>query len=164
MKKLITIVAFAVLTVTVSAQKLGHINSQELMQEMTEYKAAETELERYQGELMRDLEMFATLIKQDEAKFQEDAPSLTPEIKESRYKELMEKGQNFQNKQAEAEQKLQAKEAELMQVVLKKIKEVVDKVAKENNYAYIFDTSSLHYAGGEDITPLLKKELGIITE
>jgi len=27
---------------------------------MKEYKAAETELERYQGELMRELEMFAT--------------------------------------------------------------------------------------------------------
>jgi len=162
MKRIFTIVALAVVTISASAQKLGHINSQELMVEMSEYKAAETELERYQGELMRELEMFASLIKQDEAKFQEDAPNLTPEIKESRYNELMQKGQNFQQKQAEAEQKLQEKEAMLMQTVLKRIQEAVQKVAKENSFIYVFDTSSLHYAGGEDITPLLKKELGIV--
>ena len=44
MKKLITIVALAIVTMSSSAQKLGHINSQEVMVEMKEYKAAETEL------------------------------------------------------------------------------------------------------------------------
>ena len=161
MKKIFTIIALVAITISTSAQKLGHINSQEMMVQMTEYKAAETELERYQGELMRELEMFASLIKEDEARFQEDAPNLTPEIKESRYNELMQKGQNFQIKQGEAEQKLQEKEAMLMQTVLKRIKEGVQKVAKENGFTYVFDTSSLHFAGGEDITPLLKKELGI---
>ena len=164
MKKLITIVAVTLVTISTTAQKLGHINSQEMMVEMNEYKAAETELERYQGELMRELEMFATLIKQDEAKYIEDEPNLTEEIKASRYQELMEKSQNFQGKQGEAEKKLQDKEAMLMQTVLKRIKEAVQKVANENSYTYVFDTSSLHYAGGEDITVLLKKELGIVTE
>ena len=164
MKKGITIVALALATISTSAQKLGHINSQEMMVEMKEYKAAEVELERYQGELMRELEMYAGLIKQDEAKFQEEAPILTPEIKESRYNELMQKGQNFQAKQGEAEKKLQDKEAMLMQTVLKKIQDAIQKVAKENSFTYVFDTSSLHFAGGEDVTPLLKKELGIITE
>ena len=162
MKKLIVIVAVALVTISASAQKFGYINSQEMMVQMKEYKAAETELERYQGELMRELEMFATLIKQDEAKYIEDEPNLTEEIKASRYQELMQKSQNFQAKQGEAEKKLQDKEAMLMQTVLKKIQEAVQKVAKENSYTYVFDTSSLHFAGGEDITPLLKKELGIV--
>ena len=162
MKKLIVIVAVALVAISTSAQKLGHINSQEMMVQMKEYKAAETELERYQGELMRDLEMFATLIKQDEAKYIEDEPNLTEEIKASRYQELMQKSQNFKAKQGEAEKKLQDKEAMLMQTVLKKIQDAVQKVAKENSYTYVFDTSSLHFAGGEDITPLLKKELGIV--
>ena len=162
MKKLIVIVAVALVAISTSAQKLGHINSQEMMVQMKEYKAAETELERYQGELMRELEMFATLIKQDEAKYIEDEPNLTEEIKASRYQELMQKSQNFQTKQGETEKKLQDKQAMLMQTVLKKIQEAVQKVAKENSYTYVFDTSSLHFAGGEDITPLLKKELGIV--
>ena len=162
MKKLIVIAAVALVAISTSAQKLGHINSQEMMVQMKEYKAAETELERYQGELMRELEMFATLIKQDEAKYIEDEPNLTEEIKASRYQELMQKSQNFQAKQGEAEKKLQDKEAMLMQTVLKKIQDAVQKVAKENSYTYVFDTSSLHFAGGEDITPLLKKELGIV--
>ena len=106
MKKLILIAAVALVAISTSAQKLGHINSQEMMVQMKEYKAAETELERYQGELMRELEMFATLIKQDEAKYIEDEPNLTEEIKASRYQELMQKSQNFQAKQGEAEKKI----------------------------------------------------------
>ena len=164
MKKVITIVALALVTISTSAQKLGHINSQEMMVEMKEYKAAEDELERYQGELMRELEMFATLIKQDEAKYIEDEAKFNRRNKSFSLQELMQKSQNFQRKQGEAEKKLQDKEAMLMQTVLKKIQEAVQKVAKENSYTYVFDTSSLHFAGGEDVTPLLKKELGIITE
>ena len=132
MKKLIVIVAVALVAISTSAQKLGHINSQEMMVQMKEYKAAETELERYQGELMRELEMFATLIKQDEAKYIEDEPNLTEEIKASRYQELMQKSQNFQTKQGEAEKKLQDKEAMLMQTVLKKIQIKKQKKSKKN--------------------------------
>ena len=49
MKKLFVIAVLALGTISMSAQKLGHINSQEMMVQMKEYKAAETELERYQG-------------------------------------------------------------------------------------------------------------------
>jgi Skp family chaperone for outer membrane proteins len=38
----------------------------------------------------------------------------------------------------------------------------MNKVAKANGYAYIFDTKTLLYYGtGDDITPMVKKELGI---
>ena len=42
------------------------------------------------------------------------------------------------------------------------IQNAIDKVAKANGYAYIFDTKILlYYDNGDDITPLVKKELGI---
>ena len=37
-----------------------------------------------------------------------------------------------------------------------------EQMAKANGYAYIFDTKTLLYYGtGDDITPMVKKELGI---
>ena len=49
MKKVIVIVAVALVAISTSAQKLGHINSQEMMVQMKEYKAAETRI----GEISR---------------------------------------------------------------------------------------------------------------
>jgi outer membrane protein len=43
-----------------------------------------------------------------------------------------------------------------------KVRKAIDEVAKENKYSYIFDTQILlYYDGGDDVTPLVKKKLGI---
>ena len=161
MKKLLMILVLALIGVNVSAQKLGHINAQEIMLKTNEYKAASTEMERYTAELTKQLEMYAKLLQDAEAQFKKDAPSLPDEIKEDRYAELMEKGQKFQQQQMEAEQSLQEKEAKLLNDVMLKVQGAVATVAKANGYVYVFDVNNCHYAGGEDIGDLVKKELGV---
>lgn len=162
MKKVFTMIVIGLMTMNVMAQKLGHINSQEIMLQTTEYKAANTEMERYQNELKKQLEMYAGLLQEAEAQFQKDSPGLTEEIRQSRYNELMEKGQKFQEQQMDAEQKLQEKESVLLQGVMKKVQDAAAGVAKENGYIYVFDVNSLHFAGGDNLDELVKKRLGIV--
>lgn len=161
MKKIITLIAIALITVTGTAQKLGHLNSQQLLTVMPDYKAAEAELTRYQEELSKELQMWANLIKEKENSLIKDQGALTPEIRAQREKELQDSYQKFQEKQQEAELKLQEKEAALMQAIMTKIKNAVANVAKANGYTYIFEEGSLYYAGGDDVSGLVKKELGI---
>lgn len=162
MRKLAVLLVGGLLAFNVSAQKLGHVSSQEVMLKMEDYKSAESEMKRFQEEETKRLEMFAGLIQEQEAQFQKDAPNLPEEIKQSRYQELMEKGQKFQEEQMAVEQKLQEKEGLLLQNIMKKVQDAVAKVAKENGYSYIYESTSLLYAGGDDISPLVKKELGIV--
>ena len=162
MKKIVTLIAIALITITGTAQKFGHLNSQQLLTVMPDYKAAEAELTRYQDELSKELQMWANLIKGKEADLVKDQTSLTPEIRAQREKELQDSYQKFQEKQQEAELKLQEKEAALMQAIMAKIKKAVATVAKANGYTYIFEEGSLYYAGGDDISGLVKKELGIV--
>ena len=57
---------------------------------------------------------------------------------------------------------MQDKQLELMQPFQDKILKAIEDVAKENGYAYIFDTQVLLYSeGGDDVSALVKKKLGI---
>jgi len=40
-----------------NAQKLGHVNSQAIVQEMPDYESARQELESYKNDLAKELEM-----------------------------------------------------------------------------------------------------------
>ena len=161
MKKVITLIAIALITITGTAQKLGHLNSQKLLTVMPDYKAAEAELLRYQDDLTKELQMWAKLIQEKEEKLRAEQASLTPEIRAQREKELQESYQKYQEKTQEADLKLQEKESALMQAIMTKIKDAVAAVAKANGYNYIFEEGSLYYAGGDDVSGLVKKQLGI---
>ena len=45
-----------------NAQKLGHVNSQAIVQEMPDYESARKELESYKSDLAKELEMYQKLI------------------------------------------------------------------------------------------------------
>ena len=58
---------------------------------------------------------------------------------------------------------MQQKEQELLQQIMKKVSDAVKIVAQKNSYDYVFDLSSVLYAGGENIEDLVKKQLGLTT-
>ncbi|MFN9882854.1 MAG: OmpH family outer membrane protein, partial [Bacteroidota bacterium] len=63
-----------------------------------------------------------------------------------------------------AQEKLQTKKQEIYSPILKKAEDAVKAVAKENGYAYVFDTSigAVIYAqDADDIMPLVKKKLNL---
>ena len=62
------------------------------------------------------------------------------------------------------QQSLQNKMAELQVPVEKKITEAIEKVAKANGFTYILQLEAALYAGGEDITKMVRKELGLSEE
>ena len=57
---------------------------------------------------------------------------------------------------------MQERQIELMTPFQDKILQAIQDVAKENGYAYIFDSKNLLYSeGGDDVSALVKKKLGI---
>lgn len=164
MKNLLFTLAFLAASVVggkAVAQKYGHVDAYAILYEMSEMKQAQTELERYRAEKTKELEDMYSRYQQSVAQLQADEKNLTPEIKNSRLRELQEKEQIIQQFQADAEQKLQQKQTELMEPLQEKVRKAIEKVAIENKYTYIFDASALFYAGGDDVSALVRKELGI---
>lgn len=163
MKKLITIIALAFVTIAASAQKVGHVNAQDLMLALPDYQVASDELERFAGEKKKELEMYFTAFQNSQKEFEAALPKLTEEIKQQRYEELMEKQQNIQAKQGQFEQEVAMKEQKLVEPIMKKVTNAISKVAKDNGYAYVFDESSLlYFADADSLNAKVKKQLGIV--
>ena len=164
MKKLMILIASAILSMSAmgQGQKTAHVNIQEIMVALPDYKASSDELERFAAEKKKELEMYYALYQEAEKKFAEDEPSMSDEIKQQRYQELMERQQTIQAKQAQFEQDVATKEQKLIEPIMKKVQDAIAAVAKENGYSYVLDeTSLLYFAESDDLNDKVKKYLGI---
>lgn len=168
MKKQLLIAAVLVLsTASIFAQKIGHINSNELLIAMPERATIETEIQNHAKQLETQL---LTMQKEWETKYQDFQAKeslMTEAIKEDKIKELTSLEQRLNDFQERAQSDLQKKEQELTKPLIDKAKNAINKVAKDNGYTYILDSSIgfilyIDEAGAEDIMPLVKKELGLV--
>jgi outer membrane protein len=161
----IAIVMFVLPLGAMAQSKLAHMNSQEIIVEMQEYKDAVTSLQNrekgYQDELTRISEEF-------QKKYQEyiaQADSLPRNIAERREKELSDMQQRAQEFQQEAQQAMQQAQQEVMNPILQKVSDAVQAIGKADGYTYVIDlaNSSVTYVGTDaiDITAKIKAQLGI---
>lgn len=165
--KIIAVVLFVGITAAVSAQtpKFGHIDLQALIQVMPERAAAETEFNKFQGELE---EIFGEMQKDLNAKmasFEQLGDSASEIKKSAKVAEIQDMQQRVQNYQQTAQQQLQAKQTELLKPVFDKAEVAIGDVAKEKGLLYVFDigTKVVLYKSNEsmDLLPLVKTKLGI---
>jgi outer membrane protein len=162
MKKAIVLLAAVVLTGNLFAQKMGHVYVDSLLTMMPQRETAQRELERYTTELQKELENMITMYREKAARFEKESKNLPEEIRQSRYKELMETEQNIQQFQMNAQNKVEQKEEELLAPIINRVQKAIDKVSKDQGYNYVINSSYMIYvSGGNDLTPLIMKELGI---
>lgn len=164
MKKLLLILAIAGLfsVQTAHAQKYGHVNSAEILEVMPGIDSLQIKLQAFQQDLQAMYENMMTEYQTKKEKFDREVGTMSSAVRQVREKELIDLGSRIQEFQAGAQEDLEDKQYELAKPFQDAIQNAIDKVAKANGYAYIFDTKILlYYSTADDITPLVKKELGI---
>ncbi len=166
MMKWIAVIAFVCSAMGVSAQvKLGHIETQKLIQAMPEMAKARETMEAKQSEIEREL---TNMQEQFKAKFEEyskNGKTMSDVIRAAKEQELQELQQRIQSFQQIAMENLEKTQAELMQPIMEKAMNAIKEVGKENGFTYIFDLSQggiLYFADQtEDVLPLVKRKLGL---
>jgi outer membrane protein len=163
MKKLLFAVVMSIGFLGASAQKIGYINSDELIAQMPEAAKAQTQLAEYQQALAQQGQDMMTDLKIKDSTFSKDSAKFSPSIREIKRKELYDlyqKAQNFQ--QQEAQDAYQQKMNELVAPIRDKASATIKTVAKENNYAYVLEEGTLLVMPPADnLMPLVKAKLGI---
>ena len=161
----IAITLLFVLSFTVTqAQKFGHINSSDLLQLMPEVKKADSALQLYQKSLEDLNTSMTTEYSTKLADYQKNGATMNDAQRELKEGELADLEQRIQKFQGDAQDKFSSKKDELYTPILKKAEDAIKAVAKENSYAYVFDTSvgAVIYAQDSDnIMDLVKKKLGL---
>ena len=163
MKKLIVAVVMAFGVFTASAQqKIGYVNTDELIGIMPEAEKADVELKDFQTALgQQGQDMMKELTAKDSI-FVKDSAKLSPSMKEIKRKELIELYQRVQGWQTQAQELYQQEAQKKIAPIRDKAMDAIRVVAKENGYSYILDINAIIVAPpGDDVLPLVKKKLGI---
>ena len=148
------------------AQKIGHMNFQNIIQAMPEYTKASNEYELYKQSLedeLKAIEAEALAInKKYELEAKKPAPSQTRLKLWAQNIETMQL--MYQEKQQSIQDSLSAKMTELVAPIKKKVEEAVAEIAKAQGYSHIIDNSygMLIYAAEENnVEEAVKTKLGI---
>jgi len=162
MKKII-IALMLIAPMALSAQKFGHINTQELFAQMPEVNQVKQQMDTIQSQYESQL---ASMNEEFQKKYQDfvaQEATMADAVKQIRQQELQEMQQRIQLFYQTAEQDIQRKQQELLAPVHEKMAKAIKAVGEREGYTYIFDSQAMVHIGNDaiDATPAVKKELGI---
>lgn len=158
--------ALLITAVSVNAQKFGYVNSAQLLAELPAVKAADSQLETYQQQLMSSGE---AMVKKLETKVQayskEAQEGLLSQVQmQKKEEELGAEQAKIQQYEVEVQNKILAKREELYKPILDKVKVALEAVGKEQGYTMIFDSSAgtiLHANDSENVMDIVKTKMGL---
>ena len=144
--------------------KIAHFSRGEIVQMMPEVKKATDDLEKYQAELQKQVEVLFEEYQRKMEYYQQNAGSMSETLKKDKEREISQLEERIQRFQQEAQGDVQRKEQQLLEPILKKLDKAVKDLAQEKGYHYILDSSGgsvLYATEGENITADVKKKLGL---
>lgn len=142
--------------------KLGHINSQELLQIMPGRDTAQATLQKEAAEIENELKSMQAELERITNEFMQKQNEWTELIRNTKRSEIQDKQNRIQGFYENAQKQLQEREAELTKPIVERAKKAIEDVAREGGYTYIYDGATLLYSqDSEDIMPQVKKKLGL---
>ncbi len=168
LKKITLILMVVLLPLIAMAQtvKLGYINSQEVMMMMPEVNDVERQLADFNEKNMKYLQEMEAEIQNKYAKYEQEKDNMTDAIRRVQEEELMGLQQRLQTTYQALQQETQKKQAELIQPLQEKLRLAIETVSKKQGLTMVYDmvSGAILYKSEAaiDITPAVKKELGIL--
>lgn len=146
--------------------KIGHINADQLLQMMPETIEAQAAIEAYRNQLESDLTTMESELQVKIQSFRENEKMMTTLSRETKTREIQDIQQRIQEYSMKAQDDFSGKQEELLTPIIEKASSAVQKVAKENGFTYILDSSEskavvIFAENGIDIMDMVKAELGI---
>ncbi|MGO2103431.1 OmpH family outer membrane protein [Psychroflexus halocasei] len=148
---------------TQAQSKVAHINAQEFIENLPSYNNAMSQLQKLEQSYRSDIDATLKEAQKKNQQYQSEAETVTREENEKRAMELQEMEQSIREYQQTASQEIQKKREELLRPVLEKAREVIQQVAREKGYEYVFDSSTgagVLMADGYDLMDDAKAAIG----
>ncbi len=144
--------------------KLGHINSNDLMQIMPGRDSAQTVLQKEVQDLETTLKTMQAEMEKRYNEYMESQAGWTELIRNTKQREIQDMGARIQEFQENAQKQLQERESALLKPIIDRAKKAIEDVAREGGYTYILDAGTaavLYSQDSDDIMPQVKKKLGL---
>ena len=165
MKKLLAIAVLAFGMNSASAQnKIGYINTDELISVMPEALKADSELKEYQQSLYQQGQEINKDADDKAAQFIKDSLKMSASMKEIKRKELYDLVTKANGWNETAQNMYNQKAQEKIDPIRTKALDAIKAVAKEKGYNYVLDQAQsglLVFPPGDDLMAAVKAKLGI---
>jgi len=147
------------------AQKVAHINTEQLIASLPETKALNVELTKLTKTYSDDIKAADDALKAKLERYSTEQASQTDEMNQKRMVEVQAEQQRIQQMQAAAREELQKKEVDKLNPILEKAMQAITEVAKEKGIVYVFDSAPgkglIIYDKGEDLLKDVQAKLGM---
>jgi outer membrane protein len=168
MKKIFILAAFLLGTAfTTFAQKYAYVNTDYILENITEYTDAQQQLDDLSVQWQKEIEAKFSEIDKLYKAFQNEAVLLPDEMKKKREDEIVKKekdAKDLQKKRFGTDGDLYKKRVELIKPIQEKVYTAIEEIAEAENYAVIFDkagNATLIYSNPKyDISELVLDKLG----
>jgi outer membrane protein len=152
----------------VQAQKFGYVDSEFILSKMPEYKKAQDEIDQLSGAWQKDVEEMQKKVEGLYSAFQAEQVLLTEEMRQERLDEIAKREKElkeYQRKVFGFGGLFFLKKQELIKPLQDKVFDAVEKVAKANRLAIIFDKAGelvmMYTDPRHDYTDFVLEELGL---
>lgn len=165
-KKLIALL-FLAMPVWAMAQntqiKLGYLDAQTLFMSLPDVAKIETSLKDLAAQHENEIKRMEDEYTRKVTEYKEGEPKWDDAIKKNRMEEIQMLQQKTQAYYQQAQTLLQQKQEELQAPIREKLRKAIEEVGSENGFLYIYDLNAVLYKSPDaiDVTPLLKKKLGV---
>jgi outer membrane protein len=165
--KLTLVFAFLLAGATTFAQtvKLGHIDSQKLLQIMPDKDAVEKQIQAKAEEYQKGIQEMQAEHQNLVNKYLAEESSMDDAMRKTRSKEIQDLINRMQGYDNFAKKDISDTQKKLFKPILDKATKAIKDVATENGFTYVFDMSSgvilFNSEDSIDILPLVKAKLGI---
>lgn len=151
-----------------SAQKVGYVDTQALLERMPEYKAAEQEIERLTQQWQKEIDDIYARVEQLFQQYREQEPLMSPEMKRRKQDEIEaeeRKARELQRKRFGPNGDLFKQREEKMKPILDRLNQAIQAVAQEKKFAIVLDRSAganiLYAEPAYDLTDAVAAKLGL---
>ncbi len=168
MKQVMITLVLGLLVSSVFAQKVGYLNSAQVMSLLPEVKEANSQLEVFQKQYEARFKPIVEDYQKKGMALQQriQAGEIAPKAQEEEIAKLQAEEEIIGGMEQEMRQKLAEKQETLVSPIIKKMQEAIDAVAAEDGLVYVFDASPgngvLLYADPKlDVTPRVIAKMGV---
>jgi outer membrane protein len=167
MKKILSIFAFILVPYLAMAQKYGFVDSDYILNNIPNYKAAQEQLDKLSQEWQKEVEGVYAEIENMYKDYQAERVLLSEDMRVKREEEIVTKereAKELQNSYFGQEGMLYKKRQELTEPIQDEVYKAVSDLATEEGYAAIFDSASgpfmLYFNPRYDLSDEILQRLG----
>ena len=145
MKKILLLLAISFLTLSIQAQKFAYVDTDYILNKIPDFKQAQDKLDGLSADWQKEIENKYADVEQMYRAYQQEQVLLTDDMKEKREDAIIKKetdAKNLQKKYFGTEGDLYLKRQELIKPIQDKIYDAIQRLANDNKYAIVFDSSS----------------------